>query len=350
MLRAADFYRRFFGGTFEIVSEKTSMLRLTWKALRSRSVLVTGRYREAGFLGRLPWCLRIDPARDALAAWNWHIALSRTIVLPREHRSLAARTFQSLMERLRAQNLKRCYVFGTGPSLASADRRDFQDGYRIVCNTIVRDGALIKNLNPNIIVAADALNHFSETGHASAFREDLKARMRETDMALCYPDLFEAFVRQEFSEFGDRCIPIPTGGPADLTRDLCGDFSLPSFGNVLGLILLPLACNLAKEVMLLGFDGRKPDDKLFWSHSERHSYPSLLEQMSREYPAFYDTHVPRSNPFAYIKAVQGDALDAAMSAAEQAGWKFVMMAPSASPALSKRPLEHANWNRTGSAQ
>jgi hypothetical protein len=308
-------------------------------ACRSRSVLLTGKYRSLGFpFSVLPWCHRVDPSMDADAAWNWHIALSRTAPSPQKHRDAAYRAFHSLMARLKGRRLNRVYVFGTGPSLATAERLDVNDGYRIVCNSIVRDADLVKRLRPDIIVAADALNHFSDTEHAAAFRSDLKARMRETDMTFCYPELFEAYVRQEFSEFGERCIPFPSGGPADLTRDLLQDFRLPSMGNVLGLILLPLACNLAKEVMLLGFDGRKPGDKLFWSHSERHSYPSLIERMSQEYPAFYGKHVPVSNPQAYVGAVLGDTLDLAMSAAEQSGWKFLMMAASTSPALAKRPV------------
>jgi hypothetical protein len=338
VLRAATHYSGFFRNSLSLSSE-TSPVRLAWKAFRSRSVLVTGKYRENACLSRLPWSERIDPRFDAHAAWSWHTALARSVRRPGGQRKAAQQAFCSLIERLRARHLQRVYVFGTGPSLAQADVRDFHDGYRIVCNTIVRDGALMKHIKPDIIVAADALYHFSDTEHAKAFRTDLKARMSESDLTFCYPDAFEAFVRQEFREFGERCIAISGGGPPDLTRDLCNDFRLPSLGNVLGLILLPLACNLAKEVRLLGFDGRKPGDKLFWSNSERHSYPTLVEQMSREYPAFYDTHVPKNNPLAYVRNVQGDKLDAAMTAAEKSGWRFVMLAPSTSPALEKRPLE-----------
>jgi len=351
VLRAATYYRRFFRGEIAVQSDNPSFFKLLWMACRFRSVLTTGKYREPGFpINWLPWFHRIDPGIDAQAAWDWHIALSRTVKLPRDHRDTAYRAFQSLIERLRARRVERSYVFGTGPSLASADRRDFGDGYRIVCNTIVRDAGLMNQLKPDIIVAADALYHFSDTAHACAFREDLKARMRELDVTFCYPALFEAYVRQEFSEFGERCIPIPTGGSADLTRDLLKDFRLPDMGNILGLMLLPLACNLAKEVMLLGFDGRKPNDSLFWSNSERHSYPSLVEQLSREYPAFYEKYVPRSSPMAYVQTFHGDTLDLALSTAEQAGWRFVMMAPSTSPALAKRPLEYANWNSSESVR
>jgi hypothetical protein len=350
VLRAIAHYRRFFGSDIRVSIPDASSTHIGWKALRSRSVLVTGKYRSNQFgPARLPWCQRIDPRLDADAAWNWHIALSRTVTLPANHRQLAHHAFRSLVERLKTRGLQRAYIFGTGPSLGTAATRDFRDGYRIVCNTIVRDPELMRHLNPDIIVAADALYHFSDTDHAIAFRNDLKARMRELDVTFCYPDTFQAFVRQEFHEFNGRCIPVPGGGALDLTADLTKDFRLPALGNVLGMILLPLACNLAKHVCLLGFDGRKSDDKLFWSNSERHSYPSLIERMSREYPAFYNKHVPQKDPSAYVRDVQGDSLDAAMSTAEKNGWRFTMLAPSTSPALAKRPLEHANRNRSGSS-
>ena len=339
VLRAARHFKPFLRNQLDVKSPPMSALTLYWLAFRSRSILVTGKYRDSA-IASLPWCGKIDPSLDRDVAWEWHHAINRTEQLPANRHARAYASFQELMDRLkRRTNLKRCYIFGTGPSLATAEQRRFDDGFLIVCNTIVRDRELVRRIKPDIIVAADALNHFSDTGHATAFREDLKARMRETGMTLCYPEMFETYVRREFAEFNDRCIPLPGGGPPDLTRDLTQDFRLPELGNVLGLIMMPIACSLAKDIRLLGFDGRKEGDKLFWSNSAKHTYPELLTQMSLDYPAFYEKHVPVANPNVYMKVTQGDSLDAAMTSAEKAGWTFTLLAPSTSPALSKRPLE-----------
>src|SRR5881394_2348313 len=44
VLRSATHYSRFFGNSLIVSSTETSSTQLTWKALRSRSVLVTGKY------------------------------------------------------------------------------------------------------------------------------------------------------------------------------------------------------------------------------------------------------------------------------------------------------------------
>ena len=117
---------------------------------------------------------------------------------------------------------------------------------------------------------------------------------------------------------------------------MTSDFALPNTGNVLGLLLLPIACQLSKDIYLLGFDGRRASDKHFWTNSGRHSYPELIDEMRVEYPAFYDHFVPTENPLSYVTSVHGDALDSAMTKAEERGWSFCLLSPSTSPALARR--------------
>jgi hypothetical protein len=338
ILRAAKHYQAWIPGRFVITESKNPKLMAMLH--RSGTIFLTGKYRNLRnhFPLYLCSCYAVDPTKDALAAWGWHSALCGIEGTSCESVRTSQRAFKALIERLKARRLNRCYIFGTGPSLAQAKNHNFLGGYRIVCNTIIRDADLMYHLDPDILVAGDALYHFSETEHACAFRRDLKARMRETNLTFCYPDLFAPFIRKEFAEFRDRCIGIPYGKACDLTRDLTKEFTLPKVGNILGQMLLPLACTLAKEVAMLGFDGRKPTDKLFWQNSEGHSYPTLIDKMTKEYPAFYDEYVPKSDPFSYVSAYHGDVLDAIMSKAEEAGWQFVMLSPSTSPALAKRSM------------
>jgi hypothetical protein len=236
--------------------------------------------------------------------------------------------------------LSKCYIFGIGPSLEKATLIDFTDGYRIVCNTICKDRDLFLKLRPHILVAGDAQYNFSDTRHAQAFLADVELRMEELSFAFCYPALFDAFVRKRLAKFKERLVPIPIGRQLDLTVDMMRNFALPNTGNVLGLLLLPIACQLARDVWMLGFDGRKPTDKLFWANSPKQSYSELVEEMSLEYPAFYDHFAPRDKPTSYVESVHGDALDEAMTSAEKNGWSFTLLSPSTSPALAKRRVAH----------
>lgn len=166
--------------------------------------------------------------------------------------------FTACVVSLRQQGLERAYVFGTGPSLALAAERDWSDGYRIVCNTIVRDPDLWKHINPHFIVAADALYHFSYTKYARTFREDLAQRLAETSTFFVYPAHFHQIVVREFGEYHDRLIPIPNDVRSKIYLNLTQEFSLPRLGNVLPWLLLPLACTLSKKCFPVGIRWTRP--------------------------------------------------------------------------------------------
>jgi hypothetical protein len=336
--RAANTFSGVDGIKFHVISKQLSMIGIRALYLRFGGLLVTGAYRNGIYVlpTRLLPIWPVDPLLDPLAMWNWHNVISALSPFTVKRLEQSKTRFQCLIRELLNLGLSKCYVFGTGPSLEKAAIIDVSDGYRIICNTICRDRDLILKMRPHILVAADAQYHFSDTRHAQAFLTDVELRMEELSFAFCYPALFDAFVRKCLARFEGKLIPIPMGQDFDLTVDMVRNFALPNTGNVLGLLLLPIACQLARDVRMLGFDGRKPTDKLFWANSAKQSYPELVEEMTLEYPAFYNHFIPRDNPRSYVESVHGDALDEAMTIAEQNGWSFTLLSPSTSPALAKR--------------
>ncbi|MCX7148607.1 MAG: hypothetical protein NTY05_04215 [Rhodocyclales bacterium] len=277
----------------------------------------------------------VDPRRNPHDGWAW-CRFSKVGAPPSPDARPARERLRARIASLQAQGLSKCYIFGTGESLAQAIDRDWSDGYRIVCNTIVRDETLWRHINPHFIVAGDAIYHFGFTEFARTFRADLAKRLRETDTFFVYPDLFNEVVAREFGEFANRLIPIPAGKHVDIHVDLTKNFAMPARGNVLNILLLPLACTLSKNVNLWGFDGRAPDDRLFWSNSKQHSYPELMSTLQKAHPAFFEHYLPADKPDAYVKSVHGDQLDTALCVAEEQGWHFMMMHKSWTPTLQKR--------------
>jgi hypothetical protein len=237
---------------------------------------------------------------------------------------------------------EKCYVFGTGPSLEKARERSWLDGVSIVCNTIVRDSQLWHHIEPDFIVAGDAIYHFGFTSYAQAFRNDLKTRLGESRTLFVYPAQFHSIIRTEFVGYERQLVPIPIGWKYKVDIDLTKDFHLPNLGNVLGLLLLPLACTVSKNTYLWGFDGRAPGDTLFWKNSSKQSYPEFQEELQKSHPMFFTHYVPKSDPNKYVREVQGDLLDQCMEAAEENGWKLVMMHKSWTPTLNKRYIEGKN--------
>ena len=186
------------------------------------------------------------------------------------------------------------------------------------------------------MVAADAIYHFGHTAFAKAFRKDLSARLESTQTFFVYPAIFDEIVQREFRDFEDRLIPIPTGGHQQVEVDLCQCFHLPNLGNVLALMLLPLGCTLSKTVCLWGFDGRAPQDSLFWANSSKHGYAELIPSLQQAHPCFFKTHVPSSDPGRYVKMFHGEVLEKRLTAAETAGFHFHVLHPSWTPTLQKR--------------
>ena len=320
------------------IGETAGQAHPDWRVLFSRSPLLVFGPRS-DFLNWLilhrPGTFDLDFRRNPLDGWAWTELANYLKKKPIRFKPVRHR-FQKKVFALKSDGREKCYVFGTGPSLEKAWECDWSDGYRIVCNTIVRDPALWEHISPDFIVAGDAIYHFGFSRFARAFRRDLYERLKASGTFFVYPAQFHTIVSLEFSEFEERLIPIPSGWHWDISVDLTRTFRLPNLGNVLPLLLLPLACTLAKYVYLLGFDGRAPDDKLFWSNSHRHTYPEHMEELRKAHPRFFEYYVPVLDPNKYVREYQGDQLDLALEHAERKGWRFEMLHPSWTPALQKR--------------
>jgi hypothetical protein len=277
----------------------------------------------------------IDYRTNPGDGWEW-CNLTELCSQFKTNINVSKQHFGKYISELKKENFKKCYIFGTGPSLEKALEKDWSDGYRVVCNTIVRDRPLWNHINPHIIVAGDAIYHFGSDSYAKAFRKDLTDRLRETNTLFVYPANFNAIVQRELCEFSDRLIPIPCGTLKSVHFDLTLHFSLPSLNNVLSLLLLPIGCTLSNHIYLWGFDGRAPTDSLFWANSKKDSYPEFLDELKLAHPAFFNYHVPSDNPNKYVNAVHGDELEQCLLAAEKEGFSFIMMHNSWTPTLKKR--------------
>ena len=294
---------------------------------------------------RHTWSARIlgDALRDAdrhtniWEGWTWagFCAALRTSVERDRQEHEAQEQFRSYVATLPA--FDRCYVFGTGPSLDQAWERSFADGYRVVCNTIVRNRALLDHIAPHFIVAADAVHHFDGNTHAAAFRADLAASLRDRELRALVPDLFYPLLVAYHPDVVSKVIPVRTdleGIHIDMKRCL----AYTNLPNVLNGLLLPLASSLADEVLLLGFDGRAPEDEAFWANSEANSYPEYKAAIKIAHPQFF-----RGTDYAHYAAEQSDAAELILSKGESLGKHYFCLNRTHIPALARRmmPTEHA---------
>lgn len=273
----------------------------------------------------------IDPISNPFDAWEYHTIISLNHKINKTNKI----KFKYLYNNIKWKN--KSYLFATGNSLSDAINYSFNDGNIIVCNTIVKDEILWKHLKPDIIVAGDALYHFSDSKFAIEFRKDLKKRLQDsTHTFFIFPIIFEKFIYREFSEFKHRLIGIPIGTRRNITDNILEKFELPSFGNVLNLLMLPIACTISKNIYFWGFDGRAPLDKDFWKNSNSHFYQEFIDELKLDHPAFFNYHIPIGNENKYVNDVHGDILENELTKAENKNFKFIMMHFSNTKALQKR--------------
>ena len=278
--------------------------------------------------------LNVDYRNFPNDGWSWHEALS--IMYPVQESEIKDAHQRFLAYHKSLPDFESSLIMGTGPSLAKSRKLTNLSAFKITCNTIVKDQKLWVDLKPHYIVAGDAIYHFAHNLHATSFRNDLKKALSRHEALFLFPALYYPFLKEEFKDFKHLLIPIPLGNHQQLNTNLLSDFRLPALGNVLNLLLLPLATSITKKVYLLGFDGRKPSDTLFWTNSSDHSYTEYIPDIQKHHPKFFDYFIDDKNPFKYVNKFHGDALDNNLVALEKSGYEFITLAPSYTATMQKR--------------
>lgn len=276
----------------------------------------------------------VDYEHIPFSSWHWHLASNLLYKDNVDDIHTYHTRFNNLCRQLSSSTVT---VFGTGPTLRQYRKFEFQNGLKIFCNSMVKDKYIFAKFKPSLIVAADSIYHFGYNQYAFQFRKDLKQRLAESpNLFFIFPFTFNNFVKREFSKYSDRLIGIPVNDKSQFNINFKKQFYLPKLGNVLSLMLLPIACNFSRDIYLFGFDGKKPGDKLFWSHSSKHDYPELLKEIVDKEPAFIKHHFPTSKSDKYIRENLDKSFEKMLQRIEKKGFKITMMHPSYTKALAKR--------------
>ena len=288
--------------------------------------------RDAGFFvsSQVNKFKNIDRHSNTWDGWIW--APFCRSVQPREYhlqqRADAKAQFNEYVASL--PHYSKSYIFGTGPSLDTAYQYDFSDGYRIVCNTIVKNEALLDHIQPHFIVAADAIYHFGNTVHAYRFRCDLERALVKRKLCFITQDNFYLLFMYYHPAAARSTVPVRTDLPG-IHLDLTKELAYSNIPNILNGLLLPLGSTLADEIYMLGFDGRAPADTYFWANSSLNSYSELKPTIMAAHPAFFEGIDYQD----YAKE-QSDNAEKIMSLGESQGKRYICLNQTHIPALQKR--------------
>ncbi|MBL3601731.1 MAG: glycosyltransferase [gamma proteobacterium endosymbiont of Lamellibrachia anaximandri] len=231
---------------------------------------------------------------------------------------------------------KKSYIFTSGPSIEEYEKFDFNDGVKLICNTITLNKKLLQKVNPDILFFADPLFHYGPSKYAAEFRDSVKQVLDD------YPDLFIVSTTKYFymlstlfSDYKDRivCIPVEAEGIINLDIGKKDSFFVRATDNIFTLLMLPVASAVSDEIYTIGVDGKPLSLKdKFWKYGKNtqnnHSYDSL----KRLHPGFFNLDY---NDF-YLKHC--DVVGAYINRIEVGGTKVYSLTSSYIPGLRRRSL------------
>ncbi|MCA1822700.1 MAG: hypothetical protein ABR520_08720 [Mycobacteriales bacterium] len=222
------------------------------------------------------------------------------------------------------------FVLGTGPSAGLVDPASVTADVRIVCNSTVRNAELIARLQPTVIVCADPVFHFGPSRYAATFREDLARALDLCDAFVVTGEYFAALLEAHYPRIARRVVPVAFAGSLNIPT--ATDPRVSDSGNILTLLMLPLAFALADVVDVAGCDGRRPSENYFWQHSPLTQYSDeLMQTVFDAHPSFF-RH--RSYTDYYERHCQ--LLEELISLGESRGKQVRGVTPSWIPALARR--------------
>lgn len=284
----------------------------------------------------------VDPSFYSITETRNYIRLFNEALPPGHRQALLERSkdqYDALLETGRAY--RKSYVFGTGSSVRKAHELSFDDGFRIACNTIIKDKKLLEHINLHAIVAlGDFILHIGPSLTADDFRRHVKRVIRNYDFSWIVREEVAPFVLAHFPELEDRLIGIPHSLWSPFNFPARNRFFVKTTLSSLTTLLLPVASAATNTTYILGSDG-KPEAEQHAGKPSAWKQPATLEYCFRESIAkVHPSRVRDFDPEVYYKK-HCQILEQLLRYGESVGKRYVSLAPSYIPALQKRQATEA---------
>ena len=178
------------------------------------------------------------------------------------------------------------YLLGTGPSIGDWKAHDMSNGVVIACNTTILDSEMMAATSPAVVTFADPIFHFGCNSYAERFRAVLQKLARKQEFIVAVPLKYYGLLMSLCPSLDERTIAIPMRKRRP-NINLLADFEVKTTANISTLLMIPIATTLAKEVRLLGFDGRSPNETYFWKHNAKTQFETELKEIKTTHPSFF---------------------------------------------------------------
>jgi hypothetical protein len=271
------------------------------------------------------------------AEWGW-------FELQRRFGTTKAPTETESAERVLSgvESGRSAFVLGTGPSAKRVEPDAVTADVRVTCNSVVRNDDLVRRLSPDVICFADPVFHCGPNRYAAKFREDLLRALAVTEAVPVSGHHWINPVLTHYPEIAERIAVVRLKDYSPWHWPKPDDFSVRTTGNVLTLLMLPMALALADQVEVAGCDGRQPQENYFWKHNPATQYSDeMMQSVFAAHPAFFRDRDYQDHYEEHCGDVENLA-----RAAEDAGKTVASVTPSFIPALAGRSRDVVNSDAT----
>ncbi|MDY6917296.1 MAG: hypothetical protein SVP26_05025 [Chloroflexota bacterium] len=252
------------------------------------------------------------------------------------------------------------YVFGTGPSLDRATQFDYRGAFRVVCNSIVRNKALLHHIRPQLLAFVDHAFFFSPCRYAAEFRRMMLETVQEFQCYIMVQDFQVPLLLAHHPELEERIIGMPAPGiwdmrSSELIRTLLArrggmptpvkipghgeEYNFPTLdrfyvrltASIMTLFMLPVVSSVCRNIYVVGADGRKPEEKQLWDYSSSSQFGNLMQTILETHPAVF-----RDSNYMHIYKRHCNEFKELVQYGEAAGKRYYALTPSHIPVLARR--------------
>jgi len=278
----------------------------------------------------------IDPAyqfnyeADQVAALQYSISSEE---LQHSARNRSRASYAKFTNRF--TNVENAYLYLTGPTVETALQGPVdRNALHIICNSLVKNEALLEKLQPDVLMFSDPAYHFGVSRYAASFRNYVRKTIESFPNLLCmvperYLPLTGSFLGEEKR---DRIIGLPVIEMDHFNFPSVENFYIRKTANILTLMMVPVASSLAQKIYILGADGRAINDKGYWQHAQS-------SQISDQMKTIYDSHpsLARDEDVEKYYFEHCQVLEEQFEYGEKVmGKQYINQTPSLIPALKNR--------------
>jgi len=278
--------------------------------------------------------IMIDPFYFSVEESN-HMKFGYYNMLNNDEKAWYKSLSEANFEKFRSNKIDKhkAYIFVTGPSYNNYKRFNYEkNSLKIVCNTIVKDEEFLDFIGgPDIIAFADPAFHFSTNLYAKEFRDLVFKNVKKYNSFVLVPQATVPLLILNYPEIKNNIIGLSRS--SEITIPSGGNLHTKPTGSIITFMMIPFASCFAKQIYIVGADGRQKKENYFWKHNDKVQLTSLMESVYTTHPSFF-----RDRNYSSHYREHCDYFEELLKYGESKNINYYSLTNSFIPALQKRTI------------